>query len=654
VTISVAGGFATVGVSSARPPDVEGRAGSVLAFDVHVLVDDQDLVLVVSGARGSALPAPATAMGIGCLQTLLGPLAKRRGALFVLPRGSQTLARAILPEAGARVPTTALPWTSVSVVERGWLLQAMQGAIAAAPEDRAVRAREAAAMLVEADDAMLSGDHGTARELCLATLERAPRHVEIVRRIVEMDAAAGGRAEAALAMLGETRGDESAHLGALAGELLSEIGDLDAAVASLERAGESEPSPALAGRALEMAARLVRDPLEASELLDRALARSPRSSEARWARVARRLEMGRMEEAIADVEHLEAASHGGRSRYDVWARAGRLWEKAGLSAHAGVIFERALRFLPDEPSAMSGLGASLVQQGQAARGAALMARAVEIADSRNEPTGAMRLGLARALADALDDLPTAVAQVGRIDAGAPEAPLARGLEGRWRARLGDVAGAMLAFARSRDLAHSTLTAGAGEIADLLVEAAQIQEERLGDRVGAQRHLAAALRLRPVDARLRRLYREMGERTIGRPRAAEERPDELAGFGPDEAGSATHRTVTEPPSLDLSMAPEPEQDEAAVARVEELTRRLQGNARDDEAADELIDLLQALGRGHELLALVLARLEDATPERRAVLRPKAHRALTEMAVRAEAEGRASEAVLYRDALTLLGP
>jgi hypothetical protein len=38
----------------------------------------------------------------------------------------------------------------------------------------------------------------------------------------------------------------------------------------------------------------------------------------------------------------------------------------------------------------------------------------------------------------------------------------------------------------------------------------------------------------------------------------------------------------------------------------------------------------------------------------VLRPKAHRALPEMAVRAEAEGRASEAVLYRDALTLLGP
>lgn len=651
VWVGVERSVATFCVSGAPDPEAAATAeGPVLAFEVHALAEEGDLVLVVSQARGTALPAPATAMAIGCVEALLSGLAERHGAVFVLRRGPSTLSRALLPEAGARVPAAEdLRWTSVAVQGDTWLLQAVQGALGAAPDASSLRAREAALLVADADEAVLGGDLGTARAACLDALERAPRHAELLRRIAEMDAVAGGRAEAALAVLVEARGQEGARFGTLPGELLAETGDVDAAIASLERTGDSEPAPALAARAFEIAARLARDPQDASSWLDRALARSPRSTSARWARVARRLELRRLEDALADVEHLEAMARGGRARHRVWIAAGELWHAAGLASHAGAVFERALRYLPDDPRAMTGLGVSLVSEGRADRGVALLARALDVAEARHEATSPLRIELGRALAESLDDLPTAIAHVSAVPADAPEAPVARGLEGRWRAKLGDLAGATLCFARLRELA-ATLPASSdpyGPIVALLIEAAEIQRDRLHDPLAAQRHLAAALRLRPRDARIIALYRDVGALVAGD--AAEEPSED---FSPAEPGSATHRTVTERPPLDLSIAPEAEEDAGDATRVEDLTRRLQGNPQDDAAADELIGLLQSMGRGHELLALLLARLEDATPERRAELTPRARRALAEMATRAESAGRHQEASLYRDALAML--
>ncbi len=653
VWIGVERCVATVCVSSAPDPDAEATSEApVLVFEVHALVADRDLVLVVSQARGSALPAPATAMAIGCVEALLSGIAERHGAVFVLRRGPSTLSRALLPEAGARVPAAEdLCWTSVAAQAGTWILQAVQGAIGAAPDPASVRAREAALLAADADEAMLRGDLGSARATCLDALERAPRHVELLRRIAEMDASAGGRAEAALAMLAEARGHDGARLGTLPGELLGETGDVDAAIASLERTGDSEPAPALAARAFELAARLARDPQDASVWLDRAVARSPRSASPRWARVARRLELGRLEDALGDVEHLEAMARGGRARHRVWIAAGELWQAAGLGSRAGAVFERALRYLPDDARAMTGLGISLVQEGLAARGVALLARALEVAEARHEPTSRVRIELGRALAESLDDLPTAIAHVSAIPADAPDGPLARGLEGRWRAKLGDLAGSTLCFARLRDLA-ATLPASSDPsepIVGLLIEGAEIQRDRLRDPLAAQRHLAAALRLRPRDPRILGLYRAAGA-LVADEAAEESGPGD--DFAPAEAGSATHRTVTERPVLDLSLAPEAEDDAHDAARVEELTRRLQGNPDDDAVADELIGLLQSMGRGHELLALLLARLEDASPERRAELTPRAREALAEMATRAESAGRHEEASLYRDALAML--
>jgi tetratricopeptide (TPR) repeat protein len=534
-----------------------------------------------------------------------------------------------------------------------------------------VRAREVSALLREADDVLVRGDEAAARALYVEVLERAPRHPEIARRIVDVDVRAGGRTEAALAMLVEARGGaHEPRFGTTPGELLLETGDAEAAMASLERAGETEPAPALAARAFEIAGRVARDPEEAVRWLDRAVARAPRSTSARWLRVRRRLALGRVEDAMADVEHLEALARGGRAKHIVWLCAGRAWHAAGLAARAGTLFERALRFVPDEPRALAGLGAALVGDGREARGVAVLERALELAEARGEPPGPILLDLARALAERLDDLPTAVARARSVPPDAREAPGARGLEGRWRARLGDLAGAALAFARLRELALSlpggTDDARAPAIVALLEEAADLERVRLNDPLAAQRHLAAALRLRPRDPGLLRAYREVGAIVAGRDVEPEEpsRDDLPSRFADAEEGSATHRTAVAPsdaplpaplvapvrPALDLSLPAEPEPEIAA--RIDDLTRRLQGDPRDDVVADELAGLLEQAGRGHELLALLSARLEDASSERRAELAPRARATLERLAAEADAAGRHEEAALYRGAIEAL--
>jgi tetratricopeptide (TPR) repeat protein len=652
-----------------EPDDPDSASAPVLAFDVHVLAEGSDLVLVVHHARGAGLPSPPTALAIACVEALLGRVAARRGAAFVIARGADEIARTLLPQAGARAPSTAdVRWAAVAAAGDTWVLQAARDAIAAAPSEDAVRTREAAWLLQTTDDALVRGDEATAREQAMQALERAPRHPEIARRVVDIDARAEGRAEAALAALrdaldGRHRNDLSGPGGGLAqgsvppfgttpGELLAAAGDLDAALASLERAGETDPAPWLGARAFETAARTTSDPEQAAAWLDKALARAPRSTSARWLRVTRRLALGRLEDAMADVEHLEALARGVRAKHRVWFRAGEAWQEAGFASRAGSLFERALRFVPDEPRALAGLGTALASEGRAPRGAVLLERAVELAEAAGERTDPIVLELARVLAEKLQDWPTAIARVGAIPIGAHEAPIARGLEGRWRARLGDLAGAALCFARLRELAMSfplggeDVGRGSGRQADvraapmaaLLREGAEFASTRMGDWLAAQRHLAAALRLRPRDAEILRAYRAIGEQ-ISRP---------LSESVTDDQAPESGAPVVQADPILL----EPEMDAEVAGRIDELTRRLQADARDDAVAEELASLLERAGRGHELLALLSARLEDASPERRAELAPRARAALDRLATEAEKAGRADEASLYRDALTFM--
>jgi tetratricopeptide (TPR) repeat protein len=677
VWIAVRPAAATVCIAAATDPEEEPpRPGPVLAFDLHALAEGENLVLVVEQARGADLPRTATALAVACVEALLGNAAVREGCAFVLRSAAEAIVRALLPEAGARVPATGgVGWTTLAAASDTWLLHAAKGKLTATPSPEGLRAREVALLLCEADDALILGVDAEARSLYVDALGRAPRHPEITRRIVEIDVRAGGREEAALAMLVEARfpvsGSGEVRFGMLPGQLREAMRDIEAALASLEHAGDTEPAPALAARAYETAARVTQNPEDAARWLDRGLARAPGSIPARWLRVTRRLQLGRLDDALADVEHLEAMARGGRVRHAVWLRAGRAWHAAGLASHAGALFERALRFVPDDARALAGLGAALVGEGRTERGVAVLERALERAGAGGEATAGILLDLGRALAEKLDDLPTAVARVSAIPSDAAETLPARALEGRWRARLGDLAGAALAFARLRELsaarAEGMDPAQGQSIAAFLREASDFERVRRHDLFAAQRHLAAALRLSPHHPDLLRAYRAAGAliarpspgatpgRSSGHPLAPPEEagPEEAeAGDGPlplgigEEDGTA----VFDRPRLDLSFPAEVDADVAR--RIDDLTRRLQGDPSDDAVADELATFLEQAARGHDLVALLSARLDDATPERRAHLAPRARSALERLALQAESAGRLEEAALYRSAIAAL--
>jgi len=647
VTVSFAEGTVTVCVAQPVEGDVAAGPSPALAFELHALAAGDDLLFIVSAARGADLPRPATAMAGACAGALLGRLATRSGSVFRVGCFASALARALLPEAGARVPATDGVGCTAMVAQQGVVsIVAARDATLALTSAAAVRRLEGATRLRRADEALAAGQDDDARAEALAELERAPRDPEALRRLVEIDERVPARAEAALAALGELDADPAEPVGPAPGDLRSRVGDIAGAMAAYERAAEHESCAPLAARTYERAAALAGHPERAKALLDRAITRAPRSASARWARVAALLALGRPGDALADIESLEAMVRTAPAKYAVWMRAGAAFRRAGLGARAGAIFERALRFAPDEPAALGGLGAALaaepagapgasgagrdVSGRRAARGVALLSRAADRAYATGAPAAAIELDLARALADVLNDLPAAVAHVARVSASAPEFLVARGLEGRWRARLGDLAGASLAFAALREHAASLPVESGGDAAkaavESLVEAARFERDTRGDPLAARRHLAVALRIRPEHAEALRIDLALGEAQV---RASQ--------------------AVAVAPELRLERVDDDAQAEAS-ARADDLARQLQADPTNDAVAGELAGLLEDLGRHHELLALLSARLDDAPPERRSALLPPFRATLARLAVASDAAGRAGEAALYRGVMT----
>jgi tetratricopeptide (TPR) repeat protein len=381
------------------------------------------------------------------------------------------------------------------------------------------------------------------------------------------------------------------------------------------------------------------------------IARAPRLAELRWERARRRLGAGRLSDARVDFQELEALAQGSRERYDVLRRAGDAYRAAGLGADAAVLYERALLYRPDDPEALAGLGASLAAEGRAARGAAILAHAIEMAESRGLPTSWMHLELGRVLGERLGDRPAAVARLRAVPDDAPEAIAARGLEGRLRAALGDPSGASLAFARMRERAGREPSALAW-----LEEAARFEDAR-DNLHAAQRHLASAIGIAPGDAVLEARYRALGERIAA---AAGVRADIARDEydGSEQAPTVVAQVVVperplpaEPARFTLDDAPLDDvtlgaDDAEAELRVEALTRTLQGDPNNDAVVDELTILLSRLGRSMDLLALLSARLEDAPPERREALLPKHREVLSTLEREAREAGRDAEADLFK--------
>jgi thioredoxin-like negative regulator of GroEL len=637
------------------------HGAAALAFDAIVAPLDDELRVLPERARGLGLGAPPQVLALRALAALCAPFGRISGGALRISGAAAQLARHLLPSAGARAPTAAGIRWSAPIAEIGrFSIEARADLAPPAFTDRALRALELAELCAEADQPAFAGDLESARRLYLALLERAPRHPEIAQRIAWIDALSGGRAEGALSTLVDAL--PAIDAGVLGGQLLAAVGDGDGARTALVRGAHAEPYGALAALIWLEVARLASELDERLDALDHAVTRSPSLDQARWARLAARLDLADLRGAKADVDHLEAGARGPEARHAVFRRAAEAFLARGFVAESSSLFERALRYAPDDIDAVTGLARSLRTAGQERRSLDLFARAVALAARAGKPAPAAQIELARALAEIAGDRPAAVARVRAVPVGLPESFEARFLEGRWRAELGDHAGASLAFGRLRDaveLAPSFEPDRAAAVAALLVEAAAIEERERDDLHAAQRLLGLALRLRPRDRSIGTAFRRVAAE-VARPAPAAPEP---AIEAPDSAPPVPH-PPTLPAPADVDQAPEPLEiapfrapidfgeaegegpDQAEdEALAEQLGDRLRADPADHETAMALAEVLTRLGRDLDLLGLLSARIEEGDDDVRREVAPLRREVLLRLAQAAREKGRRSEAELY---------
>ena len=485
-----------------------GIAGTsaALAFDLLWVPSAGDARVVVSRARGVGLGAPALGHALRAIDASLDGIAERRGRLVVLPDSGSDLGKAVLPAIGARAPSARrVRWAEVVVESDRVVVELDAQIVPPALGAEATRELELA-LLVETGDQMLAaGEVEGARAEYVAALERAPRHPELVRMVAEIDAAVGGRGEAALGMLVESL---PAHRAGLVGaELLASVGDIAGAREAIREAVRDEPFAPLAALAYVRLAALEKGAPDRRAALDIAVARAPGLAEPRWARLVARLDAGDAAGAVADAEHYEAQHSGSKARHDACYKAARALLEHGYVTDAGRLFERALRYAPDDAAATAGLARSLMEAGKRGRAVALLERAVSLSERVGRPNGDALLDLARLLADDLKDLPQAIARVREVSASSDRMVEARRLEALWRSRIGDLAGASLAYARMREGVELGARTDS-RAAEWLVEAALFERDARKEITAAELHLGVALRLSPHDPMIAARYREV--------------------------------------------------------------------------------------------------------------------------------------------------
>lgn len=483
-----------------------GELGA-LAFDLEWAPSGQDARWVVSNARGVGRMSVPLAQALRVAETLFGGLAERRGRLLVLADLARRLSRQVAPALGARAPDEgAISIERLDVDADRVRLRLSEGAQLPILAPRAVRDLELAHLARAGDDALASGDTSAARAHYLVALERAPRHPELAALIAQIDAEHGDRAEAALGMLVDCM--PATQFGLTGATLLARVGDNLGARQAVINAAAGESFAPLAAGLWQRLAELSPLVEERRDALDRAVGCAPAMTSVRWARFDARVEWGDERGAVADAESLEASAKGSLDRHDVLMRAANRLVARRYVRAAGQLFERALRYLPDDPAATFGLARALLGAGRHQRAMTLLERAIELAEARGTVAADALVELAKLLADQLSDHPQAIARVAQVPAASERSIEALALEGRWRAALGDLRGASVAFARLREaceLSGRALTIP--EAVAWLTEAAQFENHSLGDLAAAERHLAAALRLAPQNARVRKLYRQ---------------------------------------------------------------------------------------------------------------------------------------------------
>ncbi len=613
---SIAGGVMVGLVSGTR----------ALAFDLLWAPSEGDARFVACGARSLGLEAPSLAAALRAFDGVAECDGERAGSIMSFTSAARTIAAHVLPEAGARVPDADdIRWGPIESDTFGFRLACDRTFSPPLLAAHVVRELELAKLAQDGDAAIAAGDLEAARNAYVGLLERSPRDPDLARRLADLDRVAGGRAEGALSTLLEAM--PLAEAGFLAGELFASTEHPEACVGPLRQAAERETYAPLAALALLRASDATDTIRERLELLDQAVARSPALEAPRWARFALRLDLADPKGAMADAEHLEAAARGAHRRHEVWQRAAEGFLTHGHHAKAVTLFERALRYAPEHPSAVSGLARSLMLAGRPGRALDLMARAVELADRKGVAAYDAVLALGRALADTAGDLPHAIARLRTIPAGEPQSLDARGLEGRYRANLGDLAGASIAFANMRDAIELAKEIDSAAAAAWLAEAARFERGTKNDPLAAQRHLAVALQLSPRDTKVLSQFREAA--------AAAAQAEKRSPANPETA-----------PAGDFDLA----RDEERAAR---LTDQLRGDPERHGVALELADTLARLGKDLELFALLSARLEDATEATRPDLLPRQKAVLARLVEGARRDERHEDEKIYAQALARLG-
>jgi cellulose synthase operon protein C len=480
--------------------------GRALAFDVLFAPAFGDARFVVCNARGVGLKVPALAYALRALDTAFAGLGERQGRVLLVSEAGAALCRALMPAVGARIPSAVDLRFGPLEIERDRATVELDSTFApSATSARVASELELGLLVREADQALAAGEIDEARQGYLTALEMAPRHPELVRLVAEIDAYVEARAEAALGMLVESL---PAHqTGMVGADLLHATGDHAAVREAVREFVRGEPFAPLAALSLCRLAVLEPEAAARAAALDSAVARAPGLAEARWARFEARLLRGDVEGAIADAEHVEAAAVGARARHDACRRSAALILEQGYVTEAGRMFERALRYLPDDAAATAGLARALLESGKKDRALVLLERAIALSERRGRPDADALLDLAKVLAGDVGDLPQAIARVRQISAASPRHVEARALEARWRDKLGDLAGASLAFGRMRE-AIELGDQRAAEHVPLLLEAARFERDAERDLSAAERHLAVALRLAPRDESVGALYREV--------------------------------------------------------------------------------------------------------------------------------------------------
>jgi tetratricopeptide (TPR) repeat protein len=520
-------------VSVWRVPDGLGiglsGARGTLAFDVLWTPDLGDARLVIARARGVDVDGPALAPALHAVDTVIGRTMERRGRIVRLSDAGAAIARAVMPAVGARAPRANDVRCSNLQAEGDEVSIVMDASIPPAASSReVVRALELAELTKDADDALARGDLESARASYVAALEQAPRHPEICRAVAELDLCSGGRAEGALSFLTEAL--PATETGVVGAALLARVGDLDAARLALASETRREEFAPLGALLWKRQAEYEDSGPARVAALDEAVARCPSLAPVRWARFAARLERGDVAGAIADAEHLEAAEKGNRARHAACREAADRMLAAGYVRDAGRLYERALRYVPDDAAATAGLGRALVETGRTARALALLTRAAALGEAAGAPQWDAIVDLAKLLAK-MGDLPQAIARARQVAAPSPRLAEARALEATWREALGDYAGATLAYARLRESLELASVADARTAAEWLRTAARFERDVQKDVVAAERHLAVALKLAPRDRAVAEAYREVAALVAARAKDLREAGADVTGRDP---------------------------------------------------------------------------------------------------------------------------